>query len=64
MGKDIRMAAAIRGDKKYRGGLCHKDENHGHQRYTSSGQCVQCVTNASKARVGRIRDALKAAVSA
>lgn len=55
-----RMAAAKLGKLLYYTG---KPCKHGHiaARYTSSGSCTQCLSNATQAQRDEIREALKAA---
>ena len=59
MPKDARMTAAIAQQKHYRGAPCKKNPDHGRTRYTSSGQCVKCLSVAATARNDKIRGLLK-----
>lgn len=53
----IRLAAAKRGEIKYKGRECAL--NHGGIRYTSNGICVECMKAKSTARQEKIRELLK-----
>lgn len=56
--KTSRMNAARCGEHKYLGPLCPKHRTHGHERYTSSGQCVRCTRDRSLARQALIKHLL------
>lgn len=39
-----RKEALAKGEKTYIGKVCSKDEDHGDERYSSSGSCVACTS--------------------
>ena len=43
-----RKIARALGHLNYEGGICSKNEKHGGFRYTSTGQCVKCLSEWSK----------------
>ena len=54
---ELRLEAAGRGAKRYRGKDCA--EHPGAERYTINGRCVDCTREVSEARQDEIRDLLK-----